>query len=526
MRSLVGLGLLFLATACGAGGGALNGPIKSPGVSPDEGPGGLHPVAEAKPAGLGEAPVGVPPAPQECRPFTGAPPASCASGDFKEQLAAALGAAPEARDALLRCLEASAEAPRGLLRALRADLAPRPCGDVIVGNEAGKSDQPRELADALVALGVGARLNRSVRQAPLPPPPFTKAQFLKHFKEVLSPWIAEQAHAVDALSQVGPRLSGYGKAVVALEAGLADMRFVGVARSIELPQEMKDDPEIRETYLVALEQALEPRVLRGRDAALVGLGELSRQGITRDPRFAEARALLSELYAGRRIDALDGLLLPALPPVSQSTTALKLAANLPAFYALRFDSTPSIDDATLLRARLEQGVPPALWLAPLPAAASPELVALAQRALFQLGQLYFWAEPFSRAAALTTPTAVPDAELVAGLAKVLARGPRNAAALMLGPPTLPPELRGVDALDALAKAKGSSAGAAGFAEFDAAYLRGLAPPANDPAFWKEQRTRFERAQKALVDKAAKQKAADLAKAAADTEKELRKQSKP
>jgi hypothetical protein len=79
----------------------------------------------------------------------------------------------------------------------------------------------------------------------------------------------------------------------------------------------------------------------------------------------------------------------------------------------------------------------------------------------------------------------------------------------------------VGTLDALAKLKGSPAGAAGFAEFDAAYLRGLAPPANDPAFWKEQRARFERAQKALVDKAAKQKAADLAKAAADTEKELR-----
>jgi hypothetical protein len=526
MRSLLGLGLLLLVTACGAGGGALNGPAKSPGASPDEGAPDRGPIADGKPAGLGEAPVGVPPAPPECRPFTEARPASCAPGDFKEQLAAALAAAPEARDALLRCLEASREAPPGLMRALRADLAPRPCGDVIVADDAGRPDQPRELADALVALGVGARLNRSVRHAPLPPPPFTKAQFLKHFKEVLSPWITEQAHAVDALSQVGPRLSGYGKAVVALEAGLADMRFVGVARSIELPQEMKDDPEIRETYLVALEQALEPRVLRGRDAALVGLGELSRQGITRDARLAEARALLSALYAGRRIDALDGLLLPALPPATQTTTALRLAANLPAFYALRFDSTPSIDDAALLRARLEQGVPPALWLTSLPQSASPELVLLAQRALFQLGQLYFWAEPFSRAAALETPAAVPNAALVAGLAKVLARGPRNAAALMLGPPTLPPELRGVEALDALAKLKGSSAEAAGFAEFDAAYLRGLAPPANDPAFWKEQRARFERAQKALVDKADKQKAADLARAAAATEKELRQHPKP
>jgi hypothetical protein len=519
MRSLLGFGLLLLVTACGAGGGAVNGPVKSPELSPDEGAPSTPPVEKAKPAGLGEVPAGVPAAPQECTAFAEALPASCSSGDFKEQLAAALEAAPATRDALLRCLETSREAPPGLIRALRADLAPRPCGDVIVASEAGKSEQSREVADTLVALGVGARLNRSVRQAPLPLPPFTKAQFLKHFKEVLSPWIAQQAHAVDALSQVGPRLSGYGKAVVALEAGLADMRFVGVARSIELPQEMKDDPEIRETYLVALEQALEPRVLRGRDAALVGLGELSRQGITRDARLAEARALLSALYAGRRIDALDGLVLPALPPASQSTTALKLAAHLPAFYALRFDSAPSIDDATLLRARLEQGVPPALWLTPLPKTAPAELVALARRALFQLGQLYFWAEPFSRAAALETPATDPNAELVAALAGVLARGPRNAAALMLGPTTLPPELRSVDALDALAKQKGSSAG--GFAEFDAAYLRGLAPPPNDPAFWKEQALRYQRAQKALLDQGAKLRAVELAKAAADTEKELR-----
>jgi hypothetical protein len=449
-------------------------------------------------------------------------PSSCAPGDFKTQLADALGAGPEARDTLLHCLEASTEAPAGLLRALRADLAPRACGDVIVESAVGKPGPTRELADALMGLAVGARLNRSVRQPPLPRPPFAKAEFLKHFKEVLSPWIAEQAHAVDTLSQVGPRLSSYGKAVVALEAGLADMRFVGVARSLELPQEMKDDPEVRETYLVALEQALEPRVLRGRDAALVGLGELSRLGITNDARLREARALLSQLYAGRRIDALDGLLLPALPPLGQATPAAKTAANLPAFYALRFEPAPAVDDAQLLRARLEQGVPPALWLSGLPSGAPPELASLAQRALFQLGQEYFWAEPFARVATIATP-AEPNAALLAALAKVLAHGPRNAAALMLGPPTLPAELRDTSELDALAKQKGP---VAGLAEFDAAYLRGLSPPANDPAFWKEQSARFGRAQKSLVDKAAKQKAAELGQAAADTEKALRKQMKP
>jgi hypothetical protein len=471
---------------------------------------------------LGDAPAGLPAPPAECAAFSASAPSGCATGDFKQLLADALLAPPAARDAQLRCLEASNEAPAGLIRALRAELAPRACGDVIVADAVGQAAQPREIADTLVGLGIGARLNRSVRGAPLPQAPFDKAAFLKHFNEVLKPWIAEQAHSVDVLSRVGPRLSSYGKAVVALEAGLADMRFVGVARSLELPQEMKDDAEIRETYLVALEQALEPRVLRGRDAALVGLGELSRQGITRDPRLTEARQLLSALYAGRRIDALDGLLLPPLPPPSQATTALKLAANLPAFYALKLDAAPTVEDPGLLRARLEQGVPPGLWLSPLPSTAPPELLVLAQRALFQLGQLYFWAEPFTRAAAMQVPGDDASAALVTSLAKVLARGPRNAAALMLGPPTLPPELRETAGLDALAKRKGP---VGGMAEFDAAYLRGLAPPANDPAFWKEQSARYQRARK-LVDERAAPIAAELAKAAADTEKELRAQPKP
>ena len=149
---------------------------------------------------------------------------------------------------------------------------------------------------------------------------------------------------------------------------------------------------------------------------------------------------------------------------------------------------------------------------------------LAQRALFQLGQTYFWAEPFAKAAAIEVPAQDAGALLVTALAKLLAQGPRNAAALMLGPPTLPPALRETQQLDALAKAQGPMAGRA---EFDAAYLRSLAPPANDPVFWREQATRFDRAQKKLPveDKTAKSAAADLSKAARDTEKELSQKPK-
>lgn len=489
----------------------------------DSEPGVARPEPEAKASGLGDLPAGVPPPPGSCEAFRGPPPKDCSSGSFEERLAAALAQKDAARDLALRCLESTTEAPPGWVRALRADLSPRECGDLVIGSEASAPGAARELADALVALGVGARLSRSVQNPPLPQAPFDKPQFLKHFKEVLSPWIVAQAKAVDGMSQMGPRLSGYARGVVAIEAGLADLRFVDVARRVELPDEMKNDPEIRETYLVALEQALEPRVGRGRDAALVGLGEFSKQGITTDARLSLVRSRLSELYAGRRLDALDALLLPPLPPPDESTPALKIAARLPAFYALRLAGSPAVEDAPMLRARLEQGVPPALWLGAPPASPSPELARLTQRGLFQLGQVYFWAEPFARAAAIPAPPQDSAAALVASLAKVLARGPRNAAAMMLGAPTLPAELRDVSALDALAQTKTP---VAGFAELDAAYIRGLAPPANDPTFWKEQAARYRRAEKKLEAKPAKMKAAELARAAADTEKELRRQPAP
>lgn len=521
-RTFLPVCCLLWLTACGASS------VTSPAHAPEPAAPALVESAPVSPephqaAGLGVAPKGVPAPAEQCRDFAGAVPSTCASGRAKEQLAGAFELAPAARDAALRCLEKSPDLPPGFVRALRGDLAPRGCADLVVAEAAGGAGPARELADTLVALGVGARLFRSVRGAPLPRAPFDKPTFLKHFSDVLRPWIVEQAHAVDALSQIGPRLSGYAKGIVALEAGLADLRFVEVARSIELPAEMKDDPEIRETYLVTLEQALEPRITRGRDAALVGLGELARQGVLRDVRLAEARKLLSEMYAGRRIDALDRLLLPALPKAELDTPELKLAANLPAFYALRLDASPNIEDPKLLRARLERGVPPALWLSRPAAPIAPELAGIQRRALFELGRQYFWAEPFARAAALEAPSGTPDAALLVAIAKVLARGPRNAAALMLGPPTLPPELRDTAVVDALAKQKGP---VAGMAEFDAAYLRGLAPPANDPGFWKEQRRRYDRARQQLSDPQHQAIARELAQAAAATESELTQHRAP
>jgi hypothetical protein len=60
--------------------------------------------------------------------------------------------------------------------------------------------------------------------------------------------------------------------------------------------------------------ALEPRKARGRDAALAGLAAFADLGVIESPRIDRARQILSQSYAGHRIDALDGLRFPERTP--------------------------------------------------------------------------------------------------------------------------------------------------------------------------------------------------------------------
>src|SRR5690606_4508830 len=85
-------------------------------------------------------------------------------------------------------------------------------------------------------------------------------------------WVTEQATAIQALGALGSEIGYYGRAVVAVEAGMADMRFIDVVREVPVPEEFRGDAELEEVYYQGLERALEPRKERGRDAALVGLG--------------------------------------------------------------------------------------------------------------------------------------------------------------------------------------------------------------------------------------------------------------
>ncbi len=467
-------------------------------------------------------PAGVPAADDACRAFASHPSATCAPpSSARDALATALGVSDaSARDEQLSCLESATEFAPGLIRALRAELAPVACGDAIALPylEPRRPELGRRMEDVLIALAASGKLARLVERAPELDAPFDKAHFNDFFARTLKPWIVTQAAAIHDLSAVGPSLTPYAKGVIAIEAGLADMRFVSVVRRVALPKEMSDDAEVRDAYYAALDEALEPRKARGRDAALVGLRELAKEGVLFDPRVERARSLLSEIYSGRRIDALDRLLLPTLAPAHEESTDQKLAQRLPTFYAgFVLEGTPV--DAPLLRALLDRGLPQPIAQKLSPAQLDDTMKDLLVRALIERGQRYLRAEDFANAARIeATEKPSPERALYHALAATLQNGPRDASDLLLRGPLLPSATGAVGELDQLAHEKNEVAPLAGF---DAAFLLSLVPPQNDPKFWDDLAKRFDQAARSLRPPEQRKLAKDLASGAKDTAKALR-----
>jgi len=454
-------------------------------------------------------------------------PACAADGDAGlDALDAALGSAdPAERDTKLAALEKCSAYPAGLVRALRAELAPAACGDALVEPVLAARAQRLDVRveDALIGIGLGARLSRLVHEPPRLEPPFRKERFRDFFKSKLAPWIAGQARAIHDIAAGGAKLHGYGEGVVAVEAGMADMRFVEVVRKVPLPDELAKDKAFADVYYGSLDQALEPRKDRGRDAALVGLKQLAAVGVLRDARVREARAMLSRLYGGRRIDALDGLMLPPLPPFKAHTRSERLAAGLPTFYADFVLAKADPTDPALLRALLERGVPPSAQKRVDGAKADAPARQLYARFLVELGQTYWRSKDFARAASIAasaTSAADNEPRLIAALAQALEDGPRDAAQMMLKGPFLPGGVGDIAALDRLSHSKSPLAG---MAAFDAAYILQLVAPAKaDSGYWKDLAKRYAAAARQLKGKP-RARALDRAKAAKTTVKAIRKQ---
>jgi tetratricopeptide (TPR) repeat protein len=418
-----------------------------------------------------------------------------------------------------------------MIRILRAERAPR-CADTLVlplvGSHAARQEEvPTHVRATLVGLGLAARLRRTVVDPPKSPNVESRGELEAYFAEQLFPWATEQSKAIFQMAREGSLLSGYARGVVAIEAGMADMRFVEMAREVPIPREMREDPEVAEIYYATLDEALEPRKNRGRDAALVGLAELSRVGIASSQRLDAARALIARVFAGNRMMALDSLVLPELPPCSESSDEEQIATRVESAHvaAVLSKKTPSRELSACL---LHRGLPLFLERS-LTSSTLASDHALLGRGHFELGRTYFDAERFQKAeAALSRALDAEEggpsldgwaqASFFRSLAVALAAGPRDPVDLFRYGSRLPRPLGDLTLLDAVASA---TTELSPLAMFDGALLRELAPEEGSPAFWQDLAKRYEVAGQGLEGTDRKEARA-RALAAKQTATELRK----
>jgi hypothetical protein len=422
-----------------------------------------------------------------------APPASCAAfakpalvKPVPTDLSAVLLETDAAkRNAQLFTFESANPATAAVIRAMRADLAPIECADAITDPALTSSPKVSGVAGQMaLGLSLASKLSRTAANAPVMKDASDKQKVKAFIQGPLRQWMVEQATAIDTLSVPAGELTGLARGVVAIEAGMADLRLVDRIRSAPTPSTW--DKELKAIYEAALDEALEPRKTRGRDAALVGLADFAAAGVVQDPRVERARALLSKLYGGSRIDALDGLLLPlegagrSEPAQAIKETVLLLVptdADAAAFTKVKFPpATPGKKSA---------------------------------RARFDMGRKYWRRVDFVEAAHAAAKDPSPESRLVLALSLALAKGPANAKEMMSAPSPAALGLTNTDALDALAA---ESSKLAGMAAFDAAYLRALSPPDGGPAvsYLADVAARFRKAAGLLEDADQKKRAEDRA----------------
>ncbi|MEO7331719.1 MAG: hypothetical protein ABI193_24300 [Minicystis sp.] len=474
---------------------------------------------------LASPPPALAAAPASCEAFVqrkGAGKPACADA------ASALGALataldqgdPTARDTALVDLEGCAGLMPGIVRALRAELAPIACAEALTAPalKAPPATMSGLVYHALLGQAIASRLARAATGAPTLAPPYTRPRVVEFTNGPMKTWFTEQALVIQEVSQAAVELPYYAKGITAVEAGVAEMRLVETIRDAPLPDEIAKNADLRNEYYGSLDQGLDPRKDRGRDAALVGLRELALVGVIHDARVDRARALLSRIYGGRRIDALDALALPALAKAAPTSVEERLAAKLPTFYAGLLLDEQAGSRAGTMRQLLEKGVPLPQRSALRTATLTPETRSLTTRARIELGRLYWRAVDFDQAAALASTWTYgversEDTTLLLGLAIALRGGPEDAADMMRKAPLALSAMGKVAALDYLAQ-KAPPGADAGIAAFDAALIKQItAPQGADKAYWSEVSARFQKASSLLGDPALKGAADERAKAA-------------
>lgn len=468
--------------------------------------------------------------PKECAAFVSRKPAKAPACADRPSALAALDAAlgekdAASRDAALAALEACAGLPPGVARALRAELAPTACGDALV--EPTLKKPPKDLdplvQDALVGLGVAARLARVAQSPPKLAPPFDKARVLAFQRGPGIQWATKETQAIAALGESATKLAFYGKAIAELEGGVAELRIVETLREMPVPDEIKKFDEAVQLYYAGLDQSLEAWKTRGRNATLVGMGTLAQIGEARSDRIERARRLLSKLYGGRRIDALDKLLLPPIPAPTPSVEG-RLAARLGAFWAGLLLPAEAWKKPDVLAAFAARGVPVQHRIAMKTAELDEAQRVLYARARLEAFRAHWRKADAAEAVRLAAKAGPSDeARLYLALALALRGGPGDAGQMMIKAPLESLGVGGTAALDALA-ARAPVFGE--LARFDGAFLREISPP--DPSVgvaavaghYKDVAQRYRDAEARLRDPAAKKEAGERAAAADAIAREL------
>ncbi|APR80956.1 Hypothetical protein A7982_06303 [Minicystis rosea] len=481
------------------------------------------PVIDPAKTKLQSPPPGLAPPPAMCATWAArksTPNAKCADAAAGLVALDAAMAQPdgEKRDVALADLESCTGLPAGVARALRGENAPVECGEALAEPmlKAPPAGMNGLVYHALLGQAIASRLARAAHNAPVLAPPHDRARVLEFIKTKMRPWFEEQARAIEEVSRSAAELPYYGKGIAAIESGVADLRLVEAARNAPIPAEFAKDEELKNAYYGSLDQWLDPRKDRGRDAALVGLKELALVGVIHDPRVDRARTMLSRLYGGRRVDALDVLILPVLPKAAPTNVEERLAGVLPTLYAGLLLEEQAAAKPGILRMLLQKGLPLPQRMALRSATLTPEASALYARGRLDLGRAYWRGVDFDLAATLASAsrTAVPSEEttFLLALALALRSGPEDAADMMRKTPRALGSAQ-TAALDVVAHQ--SPAGRlAGAAAFDAAVVHQLAAPEGaDAAYWHDVAERYKAAAALLTDAAQRAVADDRAKAA-------------
>jgi len=256
----------------------------------------------------------------------------------------------------------------------------------------------------------------------------------------------------------------------------------------------------------------------------VGLRDLASAGVISDPRVDRARGLLSTVFGGRRIDALDALALPPLLPASPSTVEQRLASRLPTFYAGVLLAPDAVKDGGVMRQMAQRGVPSPQRKYLQDAGELPrDIEILSLRSRLSLGQRYWRAVDFDEATALAVKLRGAaglgdETTFLLAVSLALRGGPKDAAEMMAVAPALSMGIGNIAALDAIRTAD-PAASLRGLAALDAAMLLEISPPGKpDTAFWSALANRYKEAAELLTDAAWKRLAQRKARAADEVAK--------